>query len=181
MIYRNELLTVLGGMEHKLVTRASVDKSVEAAKKNQKERTKRMKQNAYSRDRLVAELTEPILRRMFAENLDYLKKIEAGEVESSRHQAFQKSVRTRHMLFYCMISDPFSDDQLSWTMDEIVKVWMTTKKEQVDRNEYVWKVLLAETFLKLYMDFFKVDKREAEKRIGETPLVGMDEDDNKKL
>ena len=55
-----------------------------------------------------------------------------------------------------MITDPFTDEQLDWTLDEIEKVWMKTKEEHRKNNEYVWKVLLAECFIKFYMDMFDV-------------------------
>ena len=122
---------------------AKVDTSIAEQKKRQKERRERMKKNAVDRDRLEAEVTEQELRRMFRDNYEYLKKIETGEIESSRHQAYHKSCKTRHALYYTMITDPFTDDQLEWTLDEIGKVWMRNKKEQMDNNEYVWKVLLG--------------------------------------
>jgi hypothetical protein len=56
------------------------------------------------------------------------------------------------------------------------RVWMKNKREQMDNNEYVWKVLLAECFIKFYMDHFGFDKKEAEKRISETPLGRSVED-----
>ena len=149
---------------------AKIDTDIAAEKRRQEERRERMKSNAVDRDRLEAEVTEDVLRRMFRDNLDYLKKIKIGEVESSRHQAYNKSCRTRHALYYTMITDPFTDYQLEWTLDEISQVWMRNKKEQMDNNEYVWKVLLAECFIKFYMDHFSVSKEEAEKRISETPL-----------
>ena len=61
-------------------------------------------------------------------------------------------------------------DQLDWTLEEIEKVWMQTKREKIDNKEYVWKVLLSECFIKFYMDWFKVSKEEAEIMIKETPL-----------
>jgi hypothetical protein len=125
---------------------------------------------------LEVEITELVLRRMFRENTDYLENIKAGKVESTRHEAFHKSSRTRHALYYTMITDPFTDDQLEWTLEEIGKVWMKNKREQMDNNEYVWKVLLAECFVKFYMDHFGYDKKEAEKRISETPLHKKGED-----
>ena len=42
--------------------------------------------------------------------------------------------------------------------------------EMMDNDEYVWKVLLAECFIKFYMDHFNVLKAEAEIMISETPL-----------
>ena len=135
-----------------------------------------MKQNAVHRDKLAAELTEPLLRKMFGDNLEYLRRIQTGEVKSSRHQAYHKSVRSRPALYYTMITDPFTDDQLDWALDEMSKVFMKTKQEQMDLNEYVWKVLLAELFIKIYSDFFSVDKIESERRIGETPFDDEDSD-----
>ena len=68
----------------------------------------------------------------------------------------------------------FVDDQLDWTLEEISKVWMKDRKEHMDNNEYVWKVLLSECFIKFYMDFFKISKEEAMTRIRETPLHKRD-------
>ena len=155
---------------------AKIDTDIAAEKRRQEERRERMKSNAVDRDKLEAEVTEDVLRRMFRDNLEYLKEIKTGEVESSRHQAYHKSCRTRHALYYTMITDPFTDDQLEWTLDEIGQVWMKNKREQMDNNEYVWKVLLAECFIKFYMDHFSVSKKEAEKRISETPLRNTGED-----
>ena len=158
----------------------NVDIWIAAEKRRQEDRSKRMKSNAFDRDRLEAEVTEVVLRGMFKDNLDYLKKIQSGQIESFRHQAYNKSCRTRHALYFNMITDPFTDEQLEWTLDELGQVWMKNKIEQMDNNEYVWKVLLAECFIKFYMDHFSVSKKEAEKRISETPLRndGEDSDEN---
>ena len=69
-----------------------------------------------------------------------------------------------------MITDPFTDDQLEWTLEEIGNIWMKTKRDQMKNNEYVWKVILVETFIKFYMELFGFEKKEAEQRIRETPL-----------
>ena len=155
---------------------AKIDTDIAAEKRRQEERRERMKKNAALRNRLEVEITESVLRKMFEENREYLRNIETGRVESSRHQAFHKSSRTRHALYYTMITDPFTDNQLEWTLEEMGRVWMKTKREQMDNNEYVWKVLLAECFIKFYMDLFGFDKKEAEKRISETPLGRAVED-----
>ena len=157
---------------------AKIDTDIAAEKRRQEERRERMKKNTLLRNRLEVEITESVLRKMFEENREYLKNIETGRVESSRHQAFHKSSRTRHALYYTMITDPFTDNQLEWTLEEMGRVWMKTKREQMDNNEYVWKVLLAECFIKFYMDFFGFDKKEAEKRISETPLRKDSEGEN---
>jgi hypothetical protein len=133
---------------------AKIDTNIAAEKERQEERRERMKKNTVLRDRLEVELNEEVLRRMFKENTEYLRNIEVGRVDSSRHRAFHKSSRT---------------------------IWMKNKRELMDNNEYVWKVLLAECFIKFYMDLFGFSKSEAEKRISETPLrkaVEDSEDDN---
>ena len=152
-----------------------VDIDITAEKGRQEERRERMKRNAVDRDRLEVEMTEPVLKKMFSENLQYLKNIQSGVVESARHQAYHKSYRTRHALYYKMITDPFTDSQLDWTLEELGKVWMRTRKEQMDNNDYVWKVLLAECFIKFVMDMFDITKNEAEKKIAETPLKGEED------
>ena len=84
-------------------------------------------------------------------------------------------MRTRQALFYSMITDPFTDEQINWTLEEMSKVWMRNKKEQMDNKEYVWKVLLSEYFIKVYADKFGVSRAEAEVMLGETPLHRRDE------
>ena len=48
----------------------------------------------------------------------------------------------------------------------------------MDNNEYVWKVLLPECFIKFYMDHFGYGKGEAELRISETPLKKGNDDES---
>lgn len=149
---------------------AKVDMEIEEERIKREERRVRFKENALLRDRLEVELTETRLRKMFEMNKDYLQDIYDGKTESQRHAAFHKSMRTRQALYYTMITDPFTDDQLDWTLEEISRHWMKNKREQLDNNEYVWKVLLPECFIKFYMDMFGLEKAEAEVKIKETPL-----------
>jgi len=151
-----------------------VDIDIETMKRKRAEKKARMKENAKRRNILETELTELKLRELFNQNLEYLQGVWIGKVESSRHKAFHQSIRTRHALYYMMITDPFTDQQLDWTLDEIEKVWMKTKEEHRKNNEYVWKVLLAECFIKFYMDTFQVTKDEAVQMISETPLHKKD-------
>ena len=155
---------------------ARVDLEIEGERRKREERRARQEENSLLRTRLQTDLTEDKLRKLFTENLAYLQGVQGGEVTSARHQAFHKSVRTRQALYHTLITDPFSDQQLTWTLEEISKVWMRNKREQMDNNEYVWKVLLPECFIKLYMDWFKVEKTEAELMIMETPIDERIED-----
>ena len=53
-------------------------------------------------------------------------------------------------------------------------IWMRNKREQMENNEYIWKVLLPECFIKMYADYFQFSKEEAVLRISETPLHKKD-------
>ena len=54
---------------------------------------------------------------------------------------------------------------------------MRNKEEKKKFEDYVEKVILPECMIKLYMDIFGLDKKDAEKAIAETPLRYL----NKKL
>ena len=73
-----------------------------------------------------------------------------------------------------MITDPFTDDQLEWTFQEISKIWLVTKKDKMDNNSYCWTVILAETFIKIYSNFFQISKTEALGCIRQTLLHKKD-------
>ena len=56
-----------------------------------------------------------------------------------------------------------------------MKVWMKTPEERRENNDYIWKLLLPECFIKFFMDHFSIDKKEAENIIRNTPLKEEDE------
>ena len=141
-----------------------VNESIEAIKRNDVARQKRYKQNEQLKTVLRAELTEEGIKRMFAENLEYLRGIRSGNISSDRHSKFFESAGSRQQLFYRQILSPFSDLQVDWTEREIFKHWDKKQNEQ-----YVSRVLLPECLIKIYMDYFGFIKTEAEKRIFETP------------
>ena len=62
-----------------------------------------------------------------------------------------------------------TDEQLEWTRRELAKVWMETKEKESKNRDYVWKVLLPECVIKLYVDFFGISKENVEKLLSETP------------
>ena len=147
-----------------------LDRNLEELRARKKERKKRFAHNAILKRKLVLELTRPVLSDLFSRNLSYLDNIKAGRTSSDRHMAFHTNPGTRQALLYRMISNPFTDDQVDWTYEEMTRVWMRTSKEYHDNNDYIWKVLMPECLIKLYMDFFNMPKEEAEVRIRETPL-----------
>lgn len=148
--------------------------SIEAIKRKDVERQKRYKQNEQLKAVLRAELTEEEIKRMFTENLEYLRGIRSGNISSDRHDKFFESAGTRQQLFYRQILSPFSDLQVDWTEREIFKHWDKKQDEQ-----YVSRVLLPECLIKIYMDYFGFIKTEAEERIFATPPSDdEDSDDN---
>ena len=152
-----------------------LDEDARIQQKRKEDREARYAANAVYRDRLATEVTRPVLLKMFANIREYLEEIREGVRESSRHQAFHKSLKTRQALLYTMITHPFTDKQVDWVYEEMSKIWMRTKKEHVDNNEYIWKVLMPECFIRLYSDLFKITKKEAELKIKETPFDDSDE------
>ena len=142
------------------------------------DRKKRYAENAILREKLVNDLTRPELKKLFDQNREFLEEIKSGRIYSSRHVAFHKNLRTRQALMFTLITHPFSDSQIDWTYEEMTKIWLRSKKEHAANNEYVWKVLMPECFIKIYMDFFGLSKAEAEQKIKETPLVETDTSSN---
>lgn len=153
----------------------SLEANLERLTKAGEERKLRRKANAILRDRLEAEVNQERIQQMFQDNYEYLCGIKSGAVESQRHRDYHASLQKREALRLQMIMDPFTEDQLDWALEEIAKVWMKDKAERLENNEYVWKVLLPECLIKFYMDFFGIDKKEAETKIRETPLREKDD------
>ena len=147
-----------------------IDEAFEKVEKSREEFAERQRQNSYFKDRLTTEVTDEVIKELFENNKEHLDGIRNGTVFSQRHKAFHEGIKSRQSLFYTMVIHPFTDKQLQLTLDMISKTWSPDKTEALKNEEYVWKVLLAETFIKFYMDHFQVSKQEAEKRIAETPL-----------
>ena len=158
-----------------------LDKDLEALRASKEKKRERQEVNAAMKDRLTKEITRDVLSRMFEDNLPYLENIRSGEIVSERHIAFHTNAGTRQALFYRMIHHPFSDQQVDWTYEEMTRIWMKTTREFQDNNDYIWKVLMPECFIKFYMDFFNISKKEAETRIAETPLEEEEDTDNDQI
>ena len=154
---------------------AKLDREIEESRRKKEEREARYKTNALLRNRLEKELTEVEMRSAFSENIVFLQSIQAGVTPSARHKAFHKSEVTRQALRNTVITDPFTQDQIDWTLEEMSKMWMKNEREKMDKKEYVWNVMLPECFIKVYGDKFGVSRAEAEVMIGETPLHRRDE------
>jgi len=152
---------------------------MENQKREKKKREKeKRKENAVWRDKLQIELTQPMVRELFQLNKAYLSKMWTCETESTRHRTYHSCVANRNKMqfslnpFIRMITDPFSNDQLHWVLEEITEAWLKNPQDKRMDDDYLWKVMLPETFIKFYQDFFGLDRNEAQKRISETPLDG---------
>ena len=145
-----------------------IEEDIEAIKREKKMREKRFNQNEKLRNRLRTALTEKEIQRRF--NSEYLREISSGTISSNRHDQFFKSEGASQQLFYRQISSPFSDEQVEWIEREIFKHW-----DEKQYRLYVSRVLLPESLIKIYMDYFGFTKAEAEKRIRETPLSDSEE------
>ena len=69
-------------------------------RRSMQERKQRRQENLELKTRLEESLTCQDLKRLFGENVSYLKDILAGKVESKRNEAFHHSVASRHALYY---------------------------------------------------------------------------------
>merc|ERR1712210_274857 len=83
-----------------------------------------------------------------------------GKVDnSSRYTAYKKGGLARRALLYHMITYPFSDDQLKWVLDEIFSHFAPTTQLQHRHSDFVWKVILAEAFIRIYQDHFGIGSK----------------------
>ena len=129
----------------------------------------RMKKNFTNRCRLQKELTQTELKKLFIENKDYLQSIYDGETFSSRHVDFHQSEKTRQAMFYKLVTEPFSDDQINWTLEVMEDVWVKDAEDKKDIGEYIWNVMMPEFLIKIYAEFFGVGLVDAKNMIKETP------------
>lgn len=127
-------------------------------------------ENAKLRDRLQEEVSEIVIEELFMQNIEFIEGVYTGTIETDRLMTWKVGGGPRLGLMYRMITHPFTDEQINWTMNLIHKKWIQTKTERIKQNDYLWKVVLPECFLKFYMDFFDVDRNEADERIRNTPL-----------
>ena len=157
---------------------AKLDGEIKMVQNMKKDYSRRLKENALLRNKLAQEVSNAKLKCMFESNLDYLKSIEKGEIYSARHTDFHKSESARQALLYKMITDPFTEEQVDWVLKELKDIWMKNTEDVKKIADYIWKVLLPECLIKIYSDYFRMSRSEAEKKIKETPLVGESEDES---
>ena len=153
---------------------ALLDKEIARDKEKIEDLKKIRKSNALLRNRLESEVNEPLLRKHFQDNIPYLCDIKAGKIESHRHKEYHQSFGARQNLLYSQIVDPFTELHLDIVLEEMTKIWMSDRQEYRKNQEYIWKVLISEYFIKFYSDHFTIPKEEAISRIYDTPLHKKD-------
>ena len=52
----------------------------------------------------------------------------------------------------------FSDEHLNIVWDELSLIWMQTKEDKDQKEEYLENVMVPECFLKVYMVLFQAEK-----------------------
>ena len=123
---------------------ANVEKVIQGEKENQRNRRKRFRINTSRRNKLEVELDEIKLAFMFEKYRKQLEGIEKLEVFSARYKAFCKGGVKKDELKMKLFLAPFSDHHIDFILTEMEASWMKTRKEQMDKNDLIWKVLLPE-------------------------------------
>jgi len=143
-----------------------------AEREKEKEENDRFEaENRGNADKLIADLTKPLLHKMFEDNIDYITRVWDGSLRTSRHDSWNIGGGPRQRLMWRQSCHPFSDDQLNWTLECInTKFVGPDVKKRISMNNYIWKVVLPETLTKFYMNFFNISLEDAEIRMKMTPL-----------
>ena len=131
-----------------------------------------LKENQAYRDQLEVEVTQSVIKKMFTTNLRLFKDIWSGREPCERFDMYHLGGGSRQSLMHRQITDPFSDSQLSWTLELIKEKLMSnlSPQDQLKMHDFVWLVMLPEIFLRFYMDHFSLERHEALRRIRNTPL-----------
>ena len=90
------------------------------------ERNEREKAYIVLRERLVNEVTRDVVKDHLERNMEYMKEIFDGSRESQRRTSYLKGGRSRHLLLYSQIFDPFPDNQVDMCLEELSKVGYTS-------------------------------------------------------
>ena len=126
-----------------------VEKVINVEKAKQKSWRKRLKGNRILRKQMEAEMSQSLTKELFHKNMEYITNIYSGAQSSARRAEFMKGGIFRDRLRGRMITSPFNDTQLDVVLDEMEKLWMTNKKEKMENSDFIWKVCLPETLIKV--------------------------------
>jgi len=150
--------------------------SILREKSKQKARRRRFRINRDRRNKMEADVSPEKLKEMFQENIEFIKKVFDGKIQTVRRDEYMKGGihrdRLREKRFI-----PFSEDHLSALLEELSNLWMRTESEERNNSNFIWNVVLPEAFIKIYSDYFGMDKEQAEACVAETPLHAIDTSD----
>ena len=155
----------------------AVDEVIKREKLRMKLRRKRFCENRLRRIQIESELTQKKIEQMFEEHKEYFERVHSGAESSHRLEEYMKGGRSRDALRHKMITTPFNEEQVDWTLGLLIKMLGLTKQEELKQSNYLWMVLLPEVLIRFYQDFFKLDKQEAEMKIFETPVPSSETSD----
>ena len=100
----------------------SLDSDIIEMEKSSRLYRERCERNGELMGWISKEVTESVIKKLFRENEEYLRDIMFGRRHSQRHSEYHKDIKSRHALFYKAITNPFTDDQIKWTMGAIKEV-----------------------------------------------------------
>merc|ERR1719318_1581544 len=104
-----------------------VEEVINVERARQKSWRKRLKENRILRKQMEAEMSQSLTKELFNKNLEYIQNIYSGVQYSARREEFMKGGLFRDRLRSKMITTPFNDIQLDVVLDEMEKLWMSTK------------------------------------------------------
>ena len=98
----------------------------------------------------VSEVSEQKLRELFQNNLGYIENIHSGDEYSPRFEQFERGGIHRSALRHMVITSPFTNNQVQVVLKEIYKmIDLKSHVEECQKSDYVWKVLLPESLIKV--------------------------------
>ena len=102
----------------------AIDKCIKEVRNKNRKYEEKLESNDRLRLEISEKLTEEKIEILCRNNLDYLRLIEQGKVESKLHRNFYESMKKRDELlgFYSYPSVAFRDEQVAFVHDILVKV-----------------------------------------------------------
>ncbi|CAH1792452.1 unnamed protein product [Owenia fusiformis] len=115
--------------------------------------------DALSKVNKVCELTQEQLVHLVKENKKYLRNIYQGKAYNRRHEDYKKGGKARIDLTYQVRLGIFHEEQHDVVMEQLMTMFC---KKNFHFLDYILKVLLPETLVKIYMDVKHSTHEEAE-------------------
>ena len=136
--------------------------------KEKENRQRRREENVRLKNILIS-LPQEKLGKMFQEIIPILENIWNGKEFSQKHQDFQKGGAEQIQLMHNALTHPFSDQQVDFLFEAISNLLMRSGGDKVKNSNYVLKVILPETCVRLYANVFSISKEKAQELMYDTP------------